>query len=56
MDGNNIETYLGYLNQGAGQDINPISIKNPELFSDFIRMIESWNGSDGCGDVCGKGV
>lgn len=42
-DGNNIETYLGYLNQGAGQDINPLAIQHPELFSVAVRMIEKWN-------------
>lgn len=42
-DGNNIQTYLGYLNEGAGQGINPLAIQNPELFSEAIRMIEGWS-------------
>lgn len=42
-DGNNIQTYLGYLNQGAGQGINPLAVQNPKLFSEAIRMIEGWN-------------
>lgn len=42
-NGNNIQTYLGYLNMGAGQGINPLAIQNPELFSEAIRMIEGWN-------------
>jgi hypothetical protein len=42
-DGNNIQTYLGYLNEGAGQGINPLAIQNPKLFSEAIRMIEGWS-------------
>ncbi len=42
-DGNNIQTYLGYLNDGAGQNINPLAIQNPKLFSEAIRMIEEWD-------------
>lgn len=42
-DGNNIQTYLGYLNQVAGQSINPLAIQNPKLFSEAIRIIEGWN-------------
>ena len=42
-DGNNVQTYLGYLNQGAGHGINPLAIQNPKLFSEAIRMIEGWN-------------
>ena len=42
-DGNNIQTYLTYLNEGAGLVINPLAIQNPELFSEAIRMIEAWN-------------
>jgi hypothetical protein len=41
-DGNNIQTYLEYLNFSAGQNINPLAIQNPELFSEAIRMIEVW--------------
>lgn len=42
-DGNNIQTYLEYLNNGAGQGINPLAIQNPQLFSEAVRMIEEWN-------------
>lgn len=42
-DGNNIQTYLGYLNFGASQIINPLAIQNPKPFSEAIRMIEVWD-------------
>lgn len=42
-DGDNIQTYLGYLNEGAGQSINPLAIQNPKFFSEAIRMIETWS-------------
>lgn len=42
-DGNNVQTYLEYLNSGAGQGINPLAIQNPELFSEAIRMVEKWD-------------
>lgn len=42
-NGSDIQTYLAYLNQGAGQDINPLAVQNPEIFSEAIRMIEKWS-------------
>lgn len=42
-NGNNVQTYLQYLNFGAGQDINPLAIQNPKFFSEAIRMIEAWD-------------
>lgn len=41
-DGNNVETYLGYLNFGASEIINPLGMQHPALFSEAIRMIEQW--------------
>ena len=42
-DGDNVQTYLGYLNEGAGQAINPLAVQNPKLYSEAIRMIEKWD-------------
>ena len=42
-NGNNIQTYLNYLNFSAGQNISPLTVQNPDLYSDTIRMIEKWD-------------
>lgn len=42
-DGNNVQTYIGFLNQTVGQQINPAITHDPATFSAAVSMLESWN-------------
>lgn len=41
-NGNNIQTYLGFLNETTGASINPAIMRSPTDFSGAIDMIEKW--------------
>jgi hypothetical protein len=41
-DGNNIQTYWGFLNETTGASINPSIMRNPQEFSEVIDMIVKW--------------
>ena len=42
-NGNNIQTYLGFLNETEGEAINSAILINPEAFCSAINMIQKWN-------------
>ncbi len=41
-NGNNIRTYLSFLNDTVGHNINPVVMASPKDFSTAINMLESW--------------
>lgn len=41
-DGNNIQTYLGFLNQTVGDSVNPAILRQPQEFSQAIDMLDQW--------------
>ncbi len=42
-NGNNVTTYLGFLNQTIGEKINPTLMASPENFAKAIDKLETWN-------------
>lgn len=41
-DGNNIQTYWGFLNETTGASVNPSILRKPQEFSEVIDMIAKW--------------
>lgn len=41
-NGNNIRTYLAFLNDTVGHSINPVLMANPKDFSQSIDLLENW--------------
>lgn len=41
-DGNNVQTYWGFLNETTGASVNPSILRNPKEFSEAIDMISKW--------------
>ncbi len=41
-NGNNIQTYWGFLNQTLGESLNPAITRSPQDFSEVIDMLGKW--------------
>jgi hypothetical protein len=41
-NGNNIQTYWGFLNQTIGESLNPAITRRPQEFSEVIDMLGKW--------------
>ncbi len=41
-NGNNIQTYWGFLNQTIGESVNPAITRRPQEFSEVVDMLAKW--------------
>jgi hypothetical protein len=41
-NGNNIQTYWGFLNQSLGESLNPAITRRPQEFSEVVDMLGKW--------------